>query len=330
MKWILALLITCSTSLVVSPSALLAEDAPAVKIDSITHTGEQMDVETVTIACNSAIDPSVFLLNGDAPRLVIDLPNSIYRGKNTLTPENGTIVSRIRIGVHREPALKTRIVIDIVTGSAIDFTKELDEQGHVLTVKLHATRPAAATETPAEAVQTSGKNVVVELPAVTVEKKSKAEELAAQSIDEKPVPAPFVEEVEKKNKPEEPVVENVENNARLLGISFDDSSSRGEMVLFHLNDFYPPLVSAIEKDNPRVLCDFMNMQLGEAVEESIFANGKYVERIRAAHHDDPSKVRVVLDLSPDRDYDLQQVFFKNDNLFVLIINELSPEKEAGK
>jgi hypothetical protein len=37
------------------------------------------------------------------------------------------------------------------------------------------------------------------------------------------------------------------------------------------------------------------------------------------------KIRVVLDLAQDRDYDLQQVFFKNDNLFVLIVNELPPE-----
>ncbi len=116
----------------------------------------------------------------------------------------------------------------------------------------------------------------------------------------------------------------------LRGLSFDDSSNRGEMVLFHLNDFFPPTVSAIEKDTPRVLCDFNNMRLGKDVQTPLVANGKYVERIRAANHKNPDKVRVVLDLAPDRDYDLQQVFFKNDNLFVLIVNELPAEKEKSK
>ena len=101
-----------------------------------------------------------------------------------------------------------------------------------------------------------------------------------------------------------------------------------QMVLFHLNDFYPPTVSAIEKENPRVLCDFNNMNLADGVQEDIVASGKFVKHIRAEKFKNPDKVRIVLDLSPDRDYDLQQVFFKNDNLFVLIVNELPAKKDA--
>lgn len=129
--------------------------------------------------------------------------------------------------------------------------------------------------------------------------------------------------------PADIVVETIEpaSGPRLLGVSFDDSSNRGEMVIFRLNGFYPPTVSAIEKDTPQVLCDFMDMELGYGVDELIVANGVFVERIHVARHENPDKVRAVLDLPPDRDYDLQQVFFKNDNLFVLIVNEL-PEKET--
>ena len=112
--------------------------------------------------------------------------------------------------------------------------------------------------------------------------------------------------------------------AQLLEISFDNSSNKGEMVIFRLNDFYPPAVSAIEEEEtPRVLCDFMDMQLAGEVNKEILAKGKYVQRIRTGLHGNPDNIRVILDLTPDRDYDLQQVFFKNDNLFVLIVNELS-------
>ena len=37
---------------------------------------------------------------------------------------------------------------------------------------------------------------------------------------------------------------------------------------------------------------------------------------------------MVLDLTAGRDYDLRQVFFKEDNLFVLIINALDEEGPA--
>ena len=113
--------------------------------------------------------------------------------------------------------------------------------------------------------------------------------------------------------------------AQITDISFDDTANRGEMVLFRLNDFYPPVVSALEKENPRVICDFMDMALAPGVLVSIKAGGKYVQSIETTTESTPDKVRVILELAPDRDYDLQQVFFKNDNLFVLIVNELSPE-----
>lgn len=98
------------------------------------------------------------------------------------------------------------------------------------------------------------------------------------------------------------------------------------MVLFHLSGFHPPSVSAGEKDNPRVFCDFMGMEMDKGVEETITAKGKFVERIVTAKQNTPEKIRVVLHLVPNRDYDLQQVFFKNDNLFVLIVNELPSGK----
>lgn len=100
------------------------------------------------------------------------------------------------------------------------------------------------------------------------------------------------------------------------------------MVLFRLNDFYPPVVSAMEKETPRVICEFMDMDISADIQASISTHGKYVQQIKTTKENQPDKVRIVLELSPDIDYDLQQVFFKNDNLFVLIINELIPETDV--
>lgn len=316
MKWISFFIAACTLLVFVSPPSILAEAEKKVEIVSIDHAVDGDKNETITFVLSDTVTPRMFSLRGDNPRLVIDFPLSSYSGKNVVTLADGRLATAIRAGFHKVPVQKTRIVVDLAKQITVAYTSEYIQQKNRLVVTL---RPDVVSSLEAEAVpaeETTTQELAV-LPS--------REELAAKPLDEKPIPPVFsVKELDKSTAPPKP---EQGGTAQLLGISFDDSSNRGEMVLFHLNDFYPPLVSAIEKENPRVLCDFMDMDLTKEVEETIFANGKYVERIRAAKHENPSKVRVVLDLSPDRDYDLQQVFFKNDNLFVLIVNELPPGQE---
>ncbi len=115
----------------------------------------------------------------------------------------------------------------------------------------------------------------------------------------------------------------------ISSITFDNSTNRGEMVLFKLNAFHPPTVFGVEEGLPRVVCDFKGAEAARNVPNVIKTNGKYVHTIRIGRDNTPKKVRVVLDLTSNRNYDLQQVFFKDDNLFVIIINSLSnsPSKE---
>jgi len=125
--------------------------------------------------------------------------------------------------------------------------------------------------------------------------------------------SPFSQTKPERKQPADPI---------LLDISFESTANNSEMVFFKLNDFYPPIVFGIEKGNPRVVCDYLDTALAPEVPLEIITSGTYVSRIRTAKHKGPDKVRVVLDLVPSRNYDLQQVFFKEDNLFVIIINEL--------
>lgn len=110
------------------------------------------------------------------------------------------------------------------------------------------------------------------------------------------------------------------DNPQLESIKFDPSSPKGEMVLFKLNGFHPPAVHGVEEGIPRVICDFNNTKLVEGTKSLIKTEGKFVKVIRTSKTKKPEKVRVVIDLEPNRSYDLQQVFFKEDNLFVLIVN----------
>lgn len=109
----------------------------------------------------------------------------------------------------------------------------------------------------------------------------------------------------------------------LESIKFDPSSPKGEMIMFKLNGFHPPAVHGVEEGIPRVICDFNNTKLGAAAKKQIKTNGQHVKVIRTSVTKKPEKVRVVIDLEPNRSYDLQQVFFKDDNLFVIIVNTVS-------
>jgi hypothetical protein len=222
-------------------------------------------------------------------------------------------------------------VIDLSKIYAVDYKHSFTESENLLEVVL--TRGALLEKIVNVSVQEQKQAPVATNDALPV---TDEKAVVSPVVDEKPLPVPVAATEDVKDVPPvvtkenaAPVVEEVPSGVpQLLEVSFDDSSNRGEMVLFHLNDFFPPTVSAIEKNNPRVLCDFPGMKLSSDVQKQIDAGGKYVESVRTAYHADKDMVRVVLDLSPDRDYDLQQVFFKNDNLFVLIVNELPSEKDA--
>lgn len=113
-----------------------------------------------------------------------------------------------------------------------------------------------------------------------------------------------------------------EGRTILSSITFDNSTNRGEMVLFQLNEFHAPIVFGVEEGEPRIVCDFKNTAAGEKLPGMIKTEGKYVRSIRIGLETTPQKVRVVLDLAPDYRYDLQQVFFKDNNTFAVIINTL--------
>lgn len=297
-----------------SPSVAFTELEKSVVIESITHIKNSETKETITFTLSAFVVPKIFTLRGDKPRLVIDFPQSTYRGKNVISITDGVLALAIRSGLHQTPVKKARAVIDLSKDMTVQYVSEFMEQENTLIITLMPDR--------IEPQATATREIQPLSPKVLPNK----QELSATPLDKKTIT--HVSSVK-----EEKVVPAVESIATpavptIFEIFFDDSSGRGEMVLFRLNDFSPPAVSAIEKDSPRVLCDFIPMNIAPNVQKTIPANGKYIERIRTAMHHDPEKVRVVLDLSANRDYDLQQVFYRKDNLFVLIVNELTPDQGA--
>ncbi len=317
MKWLSFLIFVSLGIGCTHTAAICADPEESVEIESIVYSSENGE-EKITFQLSGPLEPVIFFMKGDRPRLVIDFYKGFIKEKRVVPVGDSDLVTAIRTGMHVAPKKKLRVVIDFTQEFPIQYTKDLSLDANMLVITVRSVYPEDQKQYQPSQEQEAG---------VKVKKMPSKEGLEPQPLGEKP--APSVVATQKSD--EASVAENGDGGqrgvevAKILDISFDDTSNRGEMVLFRLNDFYPPVVSAMEKESPRVICDFMDMDVSVDIQESISANGKYVQRIKTIKEYEPNKIRIVLELSPGRDYDLQQVYFKNDNLFVLIINELSPE-----
>ena len=339
MRWLLLVAVVLSGAGLLWSQNGHAETTDLVELKSIVHSFDSNGREIVSFGLEETVRPRMFAIYGDHPRLVLDFPGTIYKGKNSITLDPGSLATTIRSGWHTKPKPKTRVVVDIQQGPKFYYKQDYSAADKQLVVTLFRDESAQGGKVASiEAAQPAEKSV---LPAKAV--------LESMPMDQKPVPpvfakkdqseknggtAPAPPQNQRATSQEKSVIvkeKNRDTSPKLLGVTFDNSSQRGEMVLFHLNDFYPPTVSAIEKNDPKVICEFNEMVVDPDLERNLYANGKFVEKILTTTTTAPDRVKVTLELSPERDYDLQQVFFKNDNLFVLIVNELAKEeKKASK
>ena len=343
---------------------VMAEDQKPAVLESISFQSDAHE-ETINFKLNGTHLPKIFAIKGEKPRVVVDFLDTRYSDRiNKIIETEGDLVKRVRIGLHNEPTPKTRVVIDLAPQANFAYKHDFIAEDNILTISIFEAEPKAK-QNDLEEVNTKEEMVVAASQVVPVLKKSKMKQLVKGNEEsDRPVSSkvedPIVsvekeigvkppiteQEPESKyptaaevfgDKKETAVQESVKTfgatkeesiasaNPHILEITYEDSSDKGEMVHFKLNDFYPPVVFGIEKGQPRVVCDFINTEIAEGVELLIESNGKYIEKIRTAKHENPDKVRVVLDLVANKNYDLQQVFFKEDNLFVIIVNSFDED-----
>lgn len=326
-----------------------ADTLAATGINSVGHAPhDNGDVLSITEV--GAESPRIFLITGKEPRLVVDFLGSEYTGTKTrIAAPGGRLVEGLRIGVHHQPEKKVRLVADLSTALPIRWEQDYNAETGTLTLTLLPANEdvAAASEPKAE----SGPEAEVSPPpAARQEKKDsgRREQLTAglTKVKQPPLQAPATgwdehqpvheqqparpddavsapEEGETAVPAHSPPPEQVVANVPVLtGVSFDNAFSKsGEMVLLQLSDFEPPKITTQQKAPPRIYCDFQRAEVQEGLARNIATDGRYIETIRVEH--DKMQVRVVLELVPGANYDLQQVYFKEDNLFVLIVNTLA-------
>ncbi|MBU0946307.1 MAG: AMIN domain-containing protein [Proteobacteria bacterium] len=319
------------------PGAAKAADA---MIEKVIYQEKDGHNAAVIFHLNGPHLPKAFAMKGDNPRVVFDfMQTRPHRSVPATIVAEGSMVRKIRMGIHPD---KTRVVIDLVSPGEYHFDQQFDRDENILTILLVAADlPPKPVEPVVSATPEKGgpsqvvaaqeslapQSVVEESVKAGAQTENKATE-SEVSASAPPLPkVPGTEENTEVEEEGEPVPDPL-----LSEVSFENTSNNGEMVLFKLNGFYPPTVSGKEDGIPRVICDFPGTRLGEAVVRELASHGKYVDRIRVEPFHEPDRVQVVLELFPNNNYDLQQVFFKENNLFVIIVNSYDAldKKQAPK
>ncbi len=288
-------------------------------IDDVQFHGNSDGSESVVFHLNSASLPKAFALKGEKPRVVFDfMETQLEKTVPSVISAQGSMVEKIRMGRHRE---KTRVVLDLAPAAVVNFDQDFDAANNILTIRLYSADYPPKKEVVAEEVS---KVVAVEEVAELVET-VEVEEVVESAVVITPV-EPVVEK-ERIIESEEVVdivpadEENPLNLEALLSeVNFENTSNKGEMVLFKLNGFYPPEVSGEENGTPRVTCVFAGARMGVELVKEQSPQGEFVEKILIEQEDESAPIQVTLELVPNKNYDLQQVFFKEDNLFVIIVN----------
>ncbi len=110
--------------------------------------------------------------------------------------------------------------------------------------------------------------------------------------------------------------------ATIEAIGGDVSEDRQESVKILLDRFSPPETFVLEGENPRIVCDFFAAVPHPDIEPEMVLKGDFISKIRIGAYAEPEKkVRVVLDLVPSKNYEVQQIFFEKENLYVLSVGK---------
>ena len=125
-----------------------------------------------------------------------------------------------------------------------------------------------------------------------------------------------------------PVKDPLSGAIVVKSITFKKEASGREKVLIEFNRFNAPRIFGIDGANPRIVIDIANVSSAGKGLTRIRAGGKLVRQIRTALNRTTSAMRIVIDMEPNLGYDVDQTYYKAENIYAVEISE-APKKPAG-
>jgi len=295
--------------LLLIPVPLHSAEQTAALLERITFERNSGGGETVAFQLNGPHIPKIFAIKGEAPKIVFDFydtsPAPSIKG---MMKGKGDLITAIRTGVHKDGQHKTRVVLDLAPADGYDFSQDFQTGGNTLRITVF------------RAQGDNGKQKNGPRDAKTDIKTQVTDDTAAQphpaAVKQTGTPSPAAPPVPAARDREAPPSSAPTS---IDAISFEDKLDQGEKLSFQLSNFHPPAVFGIEEGTPLIVCDFTNAIVAGAIPEIIPASGRFVQQVRVEKDASASTVRVTLELIPNHHYDLQQIYFKEKDLYVLWI-----------
>ncbi len=112
-------------------------------------------------------------------------------------------------------------------------------------------------------------------------------------------------------------------------ITFKKEAGGRERVLIEFNRFNAPRIFGIDGANPRVVIDVANVSSAGRGLARIRTGGKLVRQIRSALDRTTHVMRIVIDVEPNLGYDVDQIYYKAENVYAIEISEAMKKPTAA-
>jgi hypothetical protein len=107
----------------------------------------------------------------------------------------------------------------------------------------------------------------------------------------------------------------------LKNITFKFEPAGHEKVFIDFNRDVVPEISSIEGNDPRIVIDIKNVLSVRQGLARIKVQGKLIRQIRSALDRTSHRLRIVLDLAPLRNFEVEPAYYKAEKMYVLDISE---------
>jgi hypothetical protein len=298
---------------------LSGAELTATLLQEIRFSQKSDTEETVTFKMNGPNTPKIFTIKGSTPKIVVDFyDTSTAPAIKSLMDSRGKVIKAIRTGIHTDNQIKTRVVLDLVPAAEYDFSQNFEAVDNTLRLTVMRVQGDG------------GKKPALQEAPEKVGKRKDPEKVSAEASPPAVTQAAVPPAVTRANGVgPSSVVAAVDPNrtaavpptslpVSIRSVSFEKQPDKGEKVLFSVDNFQPPRVIGVEEGIPRVICDFTSATLAEAIPALIPAQGEFIQQILVETKEN-SSIRIILELVPNRHYDLEQLFFKDENLYVLLV-----------
>lgn len=112
------------------------------------------------------------------------------------------------------------------------------------------------------------------------------------------------------------------NKIIVKSITFHIDKDRTEKVFIDLSHFYIPQIIALEGKKPRIAIDIPNVSSWDERYKITPVKGRFIKRIRTHLHQDSETLRIVLDLDPVKNYTVNPIYYKAENIYCLEISDI--------